>query len=353
MLREHWLRGRKTPSFTLQWHLTNACELRCAHCYDRSSRGALGLDAAERVLETFVAFCREHKVRGQVCLTGGNPFLYPHFFPLYEALSTAQFPISILGNPVPEAALARVVALQKPVYYQVSLEGLRECNDRIRGEGHFARVQAFLALLRTHGVKSHVMLTVHRENLSQVVPLAEHLRGLADHFSFNRLSQVGGGAALELPSREEYAALLKDYLFASHTLPGLRFKDGLFNILRLHHRRPLWGGCTGFGCGAAFNFVAVLPDGEVHACRKFPSPIGHLSTSTLSEVYASAEAKRYRRGPRACSACPLQSRCGGCMAVSHGAGLRVLEDRDPHCFLEDRERLLADCSADPLPSSRA
>ena len=31
-----------------------------------------------------------------------------------------------------------------------------------------------------------------------------------------------------------------------------------------------FGGCTGFGCGAAFNFMAVLPDGEVHACRKVP-----------------------------------------------------------------------------------
>ena len=48
--------------------------------------------------------------------------------------------------------------------------------------------------------------------------------------------------------------------------PILGYKDNLLNVV-LHERglAPL-GGCTGFGCGAAFNFVhTILPDGEVHA----------------------------------------------------------------------------------------
>jgi hypothetical protein len=72
---------------------------------------------------------------------------------------------------------------------------------------------------------------------------------------------VGEGAEMDLPSREEYVSFLKDYIVASRSNPILGFKDNLFNIFRHHYGRPLLRGCTGFGCGAAFNFVALLPDG--------------------------------------------------------------------------------------------
>lgn len=331
MLRDRWALGRKSPSFTLQWHLTNACELSCLHCYDRSSRATPSFADSERVLDDLLAFCREKRVRGQVCLSGGNPFLHPSFVQIYEATALRGFPVSILGNPVPEGRLLQIAAIVPPVCYQVSLEGLPETNDRIRGPGHFDRVIAFLALLRKVGIPSHVMMTVHRENIEQVLPLTELLRGAADRFSFTRLSQVGEGQDLPLPSREEYEGFLVQYLRAARTNRSLRFKENLFNVLPRVGRRKPFRGCTGYGCGAAFNFVALLPDGEVHACRKFPSPIGHLRRQTLREVWDSPAAREYRLGSRACRLCHLRSVCGGCLAVTHGMGLSPLEDRDPHC----------------------
>jgi len=341
MLRDGRLFGRRAGSFTLQWHLTNACELACLHCYDRTNLGCLSLAQAEKVLGDVLAFCRQAKVAPQVCLTGGNPFLYPNFLALYRAVAATSCSISILGNPVAEERLAEIVALRPPIYFQVSLEGRREYNDRIRGAGHFDRVLAFLPLLREWQVPSQVMLTVHRDNLAELVPLAIELAGQADRFTFNRLAQIGSGAQLALPDKRAYVELLKSYVVASRTNPHLHFKDGLFNIMRLHFGRPRSRGCTGFGCGAAFNFVAVLPDGQVHACRKFPSPIGNLLQASLTEIYASPAARRYRQGSRACRFCRLRNCCGGCLAVSHGAGLPELRARDPHCFMRERKQLLA------------
>jgi selenobiotic family peptide radical SAM maturase len=341
MLRDGRLWGRKAAAFTLQWHLTNACELACRHCYDRSNLGCLSLAQAQTILASLLDFCRRKRIRGQVCLTGGNPFLYPHFLPLYRAIAATDCDISILGNPVTEDQLAAIVELRKPTYFQVSLEGRHEHNDRIRGAGHYERVLAFLPLLRKWQVPSQVMLTLHRENMAELVPLAVALAGRVDRFTWNRLAQVGSGSELALPGKREYVELLQSYVIASRTHPHLRFKDGLFNILRLHYGRPRTHGCTGFGCGAAFNFVAVLPDGQVHACRKFPSPIGNLLESSLAAIYASAAARRYRRGSQACRFCRLRNSCGGCLAVTHGAGLPALEARDPHCFLRERKQLLA------------
>ena len=98
-------------------------------------------------------------------------------------------------------------------------------------------------------------------------------------------------------------------------------------------RRPLLQGCTGFGCGAAFNFVALLPDGEVHAWRKFPSRVGHVRETKLRAIYDSPAAVMYRKRPVACRKCALRNACGGCLAVSYRHGFNPLLDRDPYCFV--------------------
>jgi selenobiotic family peptide radical SAM maturase len=340
MLRDGRLLGRTTGVFTLQWHLTNACEASCRHCYDRSEAGVLPLAEAIRVLDELVAFCRLRRVRGQVCLTGGNPFLYPAFLEVYRAAAARGFPVSILGNAVPEARLRQVLEIVPPASYQVSLEGLEETNDALRGTGHFARTIAVLGLLRRLGVRSHVMLTLHRANLAEALPLAERLRGVADRFTFNRLAQVGEGSDLPLPTREELAAFLRSWVAAARTNRHLSMKENLLALVRPRGRRP-FRGCTGHGCGAAFDFVALLPDGEVHACRKLPSPIGHLGRESLAEVWASPGARRWRDGSEGCRWCGLRNSCGGCPAVAHGAGLDPLVDRDPLCFAPSRKLLPA------------
>ena len=117
------------------------------------------------MLDDLRRFCLDRRVRGHVCFTGGNPFLYPGFGELYRAAAERGFPTSILGNPVPRAALEKLLAIQRPQYYQVSLEGLPEYNDRIRGAGHFARTIEFLGVLRDLEIESTVMLTLTRDNL--------------------------------------------------------------------------------------------------------------------------------------------------------------------------------------------
>ncbi len=320
-------------TFTLQWHITQACELHCRHCYDRSERAPLPLEAALRTLEQLHAFCRHMHVGGQVSFTGGNPLLYPHFTDVYREASRCGFTLGILGNPSPLERIRELARIQPPAFFQISLEGLGAHNDHVRGRGHFRRALEFLDGLRSLGIYAMVMLTLTRDNLDQVLPLADILEGRADHFSFNRLSAVGEGAGLALPSRGDFAAFLERYAAAAQDRPFLGLKDNLFNILGHESGRELLGGCTGFGCGAAFNFVALLADGEVHACRKFPSPIGNLNRDTLVAVYSSEPARRYREGPEACRGCRLLAVCRGCLAVAHGSGLDVFRDKDPFCFI--------------------
>lgn len=324
-----------TPSFTLQWHVTQACDLHCKHCYDRSDRSRPSLEQAQRILDGLHAFCRSRNVAGAVSFTGGNPLLHPAFTGIYRAAAERGFATAILGNPAPRARIEELIAIQMPAFFQVSLEGLREHNDEIRGPGHFDRILSFLETLAELRVPSMVMLTLTSGNIDQVLPLGETLRGKTDVFHFNRLSTVGEGAQLVMPDKDRYREFLRAYLAAARTNPVLGIKDNLINIVRCDQGAEPFGGCTGYGCGAAFNFVSLLSDGEVHACRKFPSPLGNIHHRSLAEIYDSEQARRYRAGGAACASCGLRPVCGGCLASTHSHGLNVFEDRDPFCFLQN------------------
>ncbi|MBE0586355.1 MAG: selenobiotic family peptide radical SAM maturase [Desulfofustis sp.] len=319
--------------FTLQWHLTQACDLHCRHCYDRSSRKAVTDEQGTRVLDQFSSFCRDHHVDGQVSFSGGNPLLHPRFFTFYAGAAERGLMTAILGNPADRSTLLSLNEIQVPEFYQVSLEGLREHNDYIRGSGHFDQTLAFLELARELKIYTMVMLTLTRDNLDQVLPLAELLRDRVDLFTFNRLAKMGEGAALAAPPVDRYETFLENYLEAAAANPIMSTKDSLFNIILERQGRPVRGGCAGFGCGAAFNFVALLPDGEVHACRKLPSLLGNLYQQSLSEIFHSQLAERYREGSSSCRSCRLRPVCRGCPAVVSALQQDIFSERDPYCFI--------------------
>jgi selenobiotic family peptide radical SAM maturase len=326
-----------SPAFTLQWHITQTCDLNCRHCYDRSDRSPMPLDQAIGTLDELYDFCRRQNVYGQVSFTGGNPLLYPHFDTIYREAAERGLLTAILGNPAPRRRIETLCAIRRPEFYQVSLEGLAAHNDDIRGAGHFDRVMEFLGVLGDLGIYRVVMLTLTAANVDQVLPLARRLEGRVELFTFNRLSPVGQGASLAPVAPARFRCFLTDYLETARNRPHMALKDNFFNILLAEQQQPFFGGCTGFGCGAAFNFVSLLPDGEVHACRKFPSPIGHLARQSLIEIYESDAAARYRQGSSACADCRLRPVCRGCMAVVHSLGLDPFTAMDPYCFLSSAE----------------
>lgn len=319
-------------TFTLQWHITQKCDLHCRHCYDRSDRNPMPYHSAIAVLDGLYDFCKRMNVGGQVSFTGGNPLLYPHFMEVYREAADRGLKVAILGNPTSREKMEKLVSIEKPQYYQISLEGLEKHNDYIRGAGHYQRSMSFLKLLREMDIYSMVMLTLSRDNLDQVLLLGEQLEGRTDFFTFNRLSSVGEAQDLFMPEKEAFMSFLQEYECKASDSSVLGIKDNLINIVRKENDRSLFGGCTGYGCGAAFNFVSLLSDGEVHACRKFPSLIGNLKRSSLYDVYHSRLAQQYRSGGEACRGCELRPVCRGCMAVTYSYGLDVFKDMDPYCF---------------------
>ncbi len=152
--------------------------------------------------------------------------------------------------------------------------------------------------------------------------MAELRKNRVGRFVFNRLTLFGEGASPAPVGIEQFEDFLRQYRQTTVDNPILGCKDNLFNRLNSVDKMPLSGGCVGFGCGAGFNFMALLPDGKIHAYRKFPSYIGNIFDQSLHKIYYSERAEKYRQGCLECKGCFIRAVCGGYVRLwLRGTGL--------------------------------
>jgi MoaA/NifB/PqqE/SkfB family radical SAM enzyme len=242
---DDWLTA---TTFGLLLQVTNTCNLHCRHCYDRSRRADMAVAQAAHVLDELERFCRRHWTEAHLDFTR--------------------------GNPVPRDQLEAICRMKSPAVCQVSLEGRRTHNDWIRGAGSYDRALAFLGVLQETGVEPSVMLTATGKNLGEILPLAALLESRTNGFSLSRLSRSGERAALDPPDPARYRAFLQRYVEMASRSPNSTFREDLINLTLAESGQDLFEGCTGVGCGAAFNILAVLPDGGAWATAG--QPFEHL-----------------------------------------------------------------------------
>ncbi|MBO5600965.1 MAG: radical SAM protein, partial [Candidatus Methanomethylophilus sp.] len=179
--------------FAFQWHITEACDQRCKHCYiyalgSHAKFREMSFSDMEKVLQNIRTFCRKAGREPYLYITGGDPILHPRFWDLLELLNKDNMRIAILGNPfhlTPE--VCRRMRELGVVKYQLSLDGLKDTHDRIRQPGSYDATMSAIPMLRDAGIDVAIMSTVSKWNVSEIPSLVdEAVRNKADIFAFAR-----------------------------------------------------------------------------------------------------------------------------------------------------------------------
>ncbi|MDF1614942.1 DUF5714 domain-containing protein [Desulfurivibrio dismutans] len=176
--RAELLRGGTSALPTLKecwFHLTNNCNLACRHCLFASRPGLAAESLPAELLRRGLAEARELGCR-LFYFTGGEPFTYPDFTAvLAELLADPDHHAVVLTNGLLLAD--HLPALQKlpsqRLHLQLSLDGLAEQHDQLRGRGSFARLVETLQLLRRHGPAVTLAVAVNRANIEQLPALVD------------------------------------------------------------------------------------------------------------------------------------------------------------------------------------
>ena len=71
--------------FVLQWHLSEACNLKCKHCYQENHVPVqLPYEKLISILDQYRELLKKLKVKGHINLTGGEPLCSPHFYKILD-----------------------------------------------------------------------------------------------------------------------------------------------------------------------------------------------------------------------------------------------------------------------------
>jgi len=339
--------------FAFQWHITDACDQRCKHCYIFSEGHPklveMPLEKCLGVLDNIEDMARRMQRLPYLYITGGDPILHTHFWELLEEVHRRGIAFCLMGNPfhLTDEVCQRLKALGCRKY-QLSLDGLRETHDHFRKPGSFDATLEALATLRRAGIDSAVMTTVSGSNMAEIPNLIDVVvEHKADIFAFGRYcptaqdkAQADQGWHIEplayrdLLDRcwhkfEQYRDSgtyfnLKDHLWTLYL-----YERGLFRIPEGLEENTIYEGCNLAHC-----HFTITAEGRLMACRRMESYVGSVEES-MHSVWTGEKMDFYRQHEKMekCARCELLRFCRGCPAVAFGYHRSWLAP-DPQCWKE-------------------
>jgi MoaA/NifB/PqqE/SkfB family radical SAM enzyme len=250
----------------------------------------------------------------EINLTGGEPFLRQDLpevaAAIRQACPRARLVISTNGLLVDRMRkmAPQLLRLGSAVAVRVSIDGLEETHDRLRGvPGGFTRALRALEGLKEAGVQDlGIGMTLLAENVAHVGRVYELAEALGVEFSITLVTDSPvyfgeGKACLRPRDGDELQQQLRRLAWSElrHRQAKRWFRAWFARELAryaLRGRRPL-------PCDAGRGFFYVDPQGSVFCCHLLPHRLGSLRQEDWSSLWNSEEAQRARRTVAGCQSC--------------------------------------------------
>jgi radical SAM protein with 4Fe4S-binding SPASM domain len=169
--REFSVNPSPVPSLRyLELQITDRCNLRCRHCYiGEGHHQDLSMDQIHRGLKEF------EEIQGlRLLLSGGEPLLHSHFWEINDVLRSYGFRSVLLSNGT---QITREKARRLQVHeVQLSLDGMEEGHESLRGKGTFEQVLNAIDHLQEANIQVSVATMIHKKNLKEFDQLASLLQ---------------------------------------------------------------------------------------------------------------------------------------------------------------------------------
>ncbi len=347
------------------WNSTRTCNLKCVHCYmdsdNRKYQGEMNTQEAKKFIDDLAEF----KVP-VLLFSGGEPLIRPDFFELAEYTRDKGIrpTLSTNGTLITREVAQRIKDIGVG-YVGISLDGLREVNDRFRGragafQAAMAGIQNCVAVNQRVGLRftinSHNLAEldnifdfIEEENINRVCFYHLVYSGRGNQMVDEDVSPAQSRQAMETIIRRtidfEERGLKKEVLTVDNHC------DGVYLYLRAlkedpekaQNIRDLISMNGGNRSGIAFG--AVDPAGYVHPDqftqhisfgnvreRKF----GDIWTDMSQPVLAGLKDRKPLLKGR-CASCQFLDNCNGNFRTRAQAVSGDFWESDPACYLTDAE----------------
>jgi radical SAM protein with 4Fe4S-binding SPASM domain len=234
--------GARAPSPSLRYlelQITDRCNLRCGHCYigERPESHELSVDRIRAVLTEF-----EGMQGLRVLITGGEPLMHSSFDAVNALLPGFSMRRVLFTNGL--LLSERKIDSLNVHEIQISIDGLEEAHDMLRGQGTFSKAMAAVRLCLDKGIDVSVSTMVHAKNL-------------ADFDGMDRLFRELGVKDWTVDVPCSAGRLEENKQFRVRPEEGGRFLGYGFG-------GGIHSSAEGFGCG--LHLMSVSADGQASKC---------------------------------------------------------------------------------------
>jgi 12,18-didecarboxysiroheme deacetylase len=364
-LPSHLLQFSEDKKPVVVWNVGQRCNLKCVHCYshslNREYSGELSTEEGKTLIEDLARFGSP-----VILFSGGEPLLRKDLLDL-GLLATARgmrAVISTNGTLITRKMAGELKRIGLS-YVGVSLDGMRETNDRFRGvEGAFDAALAGIRNCQDEGIKVGLRFTINRRNAADVPQIfdlieeenipricfyhlvyagrgSELIREDLDHGETRKVVDLIMDRTQDLHRRAKAVEVLTVDNHADGPYLYLRMKrekssraDEVLDLLRMNG-----GNSSGVGIGC------VSWDGAVHADQFWRHySFGNVRQRPFSKIWMDLtdpimaklkEKKKHVKGR--CASCRWLDVCAGNFRVRAEALNDNLWAPDPACYLTDEE----------------
>ena len=327
-------------TFYLQWHLSEACNLKCKHCYQENHIPVqLDFDKLLIFLNQYRELLKKLKVKGHINLTGGEPLCSPYLFKLLDEFKKDKdlYSFSILTNgTLLTEELTKKIASYNPEYIQVSLEGNKKTNDYVRGPGVYKKVGEAVKLLKKFNIYTSISFTATKLNYKEfpkVVRYAEKLK--VDNVWSDRFIPFGSeydkDFLMNVKETQEYLEIM------SNEHNRLRKKHSKTNVAMYRALQFTKTNDYAYHCTAGKELLTIMENGDLVPCRRMPIVVGNLLKDNMLELYQNNKILKDLQKtyiPKECSECDDSKQCQGGLKCLTYALTGNYKKKDPGCNIK-------------------
>lgn len=348
------------------WNSTKTCNLKCRHCYMSSDAKKYQNELTTEEAKCFIDDLAAFKVP-VLLFSGGEPLIRPDFFELaaYAQASGVRPTLSTNGTLITREIAQKIKDIGVG-YVGISLDGLRDVNDKFRGkDGAFEAAMNGIKNCVAVGQRVGLRFTINHHNLQELDNIFDFIEEEnIDRVCFYHLVYSGRGNAMmdEDVTPEESRQAMDTIIRRTRDFEqrGLKKEiltvdnhcDGVYMYLRAlaEGETELAEQINGFiamngGNRSGIAFGEVDPFGYVHPDQFTQHhTFGNVRERKFSEIWQD-ESNEILRGLKdrkgllkgRCRKCQFLDNCNGNFRTRAEARTGDFWESDPACYLTDEE----------------
>jgi len=280
------LDGAARP-YTIYLHLTKRCNLRCIYCYIAAGETKEAELSTAEIIEILSDIIKLNPQK--LVFTGGEPLCRQDIVELagkFKSLDENNriwLYMNTNGTLVTREIAPKIVQVFDEI--RLSLDGPKDINDALRGEGTFDSVMQAIDYIQETGGDPTISVTINSENIASLKEFMSFLLKVKwihnIHLAPFKLSGRGKHRKELLCSQEDAKRVVAEFW---HENFG-------FSSRQKTRNRPT------MNCGVG-KYLTVYPDGSVYPCHLLALPefrLGNVRDKGLFEIFTQSELMKKMR----------------------------------------------------------